>query len=94
MNCLSQVYRQACRDIQLPAAEKTLFMRLLREISVNTVRRQKAWHIKEDFLALWFISAGRFPQLARSPYSNIIANWVAARLPFELNEAERNSLWI
>jgi len=94
MNSLSQVYREACREIVLPAFEKELFMKLLREISVNTVRRQKAWHIKEDFITLWFISAGRFPALAISPYSTIIGNWVAARLPFELNEDEQNSLWI
>jgi hypothetical protein len=52
MNCLSQVYRQACRDIRLPAAEKALFMRLLREISVNAVRQQKAWNVKEDSITV------------------------------------------
>ena len=94
MNCLSQVYRQACREIVLPAAEKQLFLKLLRELSVNAIRRQKAWHIKEDFLTLWFISGGRFPALAASPYSNIIGKWVATHLPFDLSEDELDSLWI
>ena len=94
MNSISQVYRQACRDIDLPAKEKKLFMRLLREISVNAVRSQKAWNFKEDFLALWFISAGRFPELARGPYSLIISQWVGTQLPFELTAEERLALWI
>jgi len=93
MKALSLVYRKACREIQLPAKEKALFMRLLREISVNAVRRQKDWHIKEDFLTLWFISAGRFPELAAGPYALTISEWVAGQLPFELNEAERMALW-
>ncbi len=94
MNCLSQVYRKACREIQLPAKEKALVMRLLREISVNAVRRQKAWHIKEDFLTLWFISAGRFPELASSPYVELISNWIATQLPFDLTKDEKATLWI
>lgn len=92
MNSISQVYRQACREIELPAKEKALFMRLLREISVNAVRRQKAWHIKEDFITLWFISAGQFPQLAA--YGNVISQWVTQYLPFELSDGERASLWV
>ena len=94
MNCISQAYRQACREIGLPPVEKDLFLKLLREISVNAVRRQKAWHIKEDFIMLWFISAGRFPALTASPYSNMIGKWVATYLPFDLNEEEQRSLWI
>jgi len=94
MNSISQVYRQACREIDLPAAEKELFLKLLREISVNAVRRQKAWHIKEDFIALWFISAGRFPALAASPYSDTIGKWVTAHLPFDLSDDEKRLLWI
>jgi len=93
MNCLSQVYRQACREIMLPAAEKKLFLKLLRELSVNAVKRQKAWHVKEDFITLWFISAGRFPELAANPYSKTISGWVARQLPFELNEDEQSLLW-
>lgn len=93
MNCLSQVYRQACREIELPATEKALFLKLLRELSVNAVRRQKAWHIKEDFITLWFISAGRFPELATSPYGKIISYWIAKVLPFELSEEEQTLLW-
>lgn len=93
MNALSQVYRQACREIALPAAEKALFLRLLRELSVNAVKRQKAWNIKEDFICLWFISAGRFPALAASPYSVIISAWISRHLPFELTEDEQALLW-
>jgi len=94
MNSISQVYRHACREIGLPDAEKELLLKLLREISVNALRYQKAWNRKEDFITLWFISAGRFPALAASPYSNTIGNWVATRLPFNLTEDERRSLWI
>jgi len=94
MNSISQVYRQACREIDLPPVEKDLFLKLLREISVNAVRRQKAWHVKEDFMTLWFISAGRFPALAESPNSNIIGKWVTAHLPFDLSEEEQCTLWI
>jgi hypothetical protein len=94
MNSISQVYRQACREIDLPAVEKELFLKLLREISVNAARSRKAWHIKEDFITLWFISVGRFPALAASRYSQIIGNWVAIQLPFELTEDERRLLWI
>ena len=86
MNCLSQVYRQACREIELPAAEKALFLKLLRELSVNAVRSQKAWHVKEDFITLWFISAGRFPELAA--YGGDITHWVASHLPFELSDQD------
>jgi hypothetical protein len=93
MNCISQVYRQACREIELPAKEKALFMRLLREISVNSVRSQKAWNIKESFLTLWFISAGRFPELALNPYGRQISEWIVNQLPFELTEEERLILW-
>jgi hypothetical protein len=85
MNCLSQAYRQACRDIKLSATEKALIMRLLREISVNAVRSQKAWHIKEDFMTLWFISAGRFPELAGN---EAIVGWVAGQLPFKLTQED------
>jgi hypothetical protein len=94
MNTIGQAYRQACREIDVPPREKDLFMWLLREIGVNAVRSQKAWNVKEDFLALWFISAGRFPELADSPYSLIIGNWVGMQLPFELTADERRSLWI
>ena len=94
MNSISQVYRQACREIDLPPAEKELFLKLLREISVNAIRRQKAWHVKEDFMTLWFISVGRFPALAASLHSDTIGKWVAAQLPFDLTEDEQHSLWI
>jgi hypothetical protein len=87
MNSMSVVYRQACREIELSENDKALFMKLLREISVNSVRRQKAWNIKEDFITLWFISIGRFPELAGN---NTIISWVIKHLPFELNENEIN----
>jgi hypothetical protein len=93
MNSISQVYRQACREIELPKAEKDLFMRLLREISVNALRSRKAWNIKEDFITLFFMSAGRFPELAAEPYGGLIAGWVAAKLPFDLSKEEINALW-
>lgn len=91
MTWLSQIYRQACREIALPPAEKALFMKLLRELSVNAVRCHKAWNVKEDFICLWFISAGRFPALA--PFGQIISCWVAKHLPFELSEEEQMLLW-
>jgi hypothetical protein len=93
MNCLSQVYRQACREIELPTVEKKLFLKLLRELSVNAGRTQKAWHVKEDFMTLFFISSGRFPELAKSPYSKCISDWIALHLPFELTTAERLLIW-
>jgi hypothetical protein len=86
MTWLSQIYRQACREIALPATEKALFLKLLRELSVNAVKCQKAWNIKEDFICLWFISFGRFPGLAA--YGEVIVVWVVRHLPFELNEQE------
>jgi hypothetical protein len=89
MNRISQVYREACREIALPATEKALFLKLLRELSVNAVKRQKAWNIKEDFICLWFISAGRFPELMSDPYEEMIIDWVATHLPFELTAADR-----
>jgi len=91
MHSISQVYRKACREIKLPPAEKALFMKLLREISVNAVRSRKDWNKKEDFMALFFISAGRFPELAKC--SKIIGDWTSKHLPFELNEDEREELW-
>ena len=84
MNCLSQVYRQACREIELAAPEKALFLKLLRELSINAVRRQLAWNNKEQFITLWFISAGRFPELSATP----ISDWVARQLPFQLDADE------
>jgi hypothetical protein len=88
---ISQVYRKACREIELTPADKVLFMKLLREISVNAVRSRKNWNKKEDFMALFFVSAGRFPELAKS--SKIIGDWAAKYLPFDLDEAEREALW-
>jgi hypothetical protein len=93
MNSISQVYRQACRDIDLPATEKQSFLKLLREISVNTTKARKAWNIKEDFITLWFVSAGRLRELAANHYSKIISSWVAQHLPFELTEEEQSLLW-
>jgi hypothetical protein len=93
MQSISQVYRKACREIALPPAEKALFMKLLREISVNAVKSRKDWNKKEDFMALFFISAGRFPELGKSPWSGIIGEWAAKYLPFELSKKEQRSLW-
>ena len=94
MNCFSQVYRQACSEINLPAYEQCLFMKLLREMSINAVKYQRVWYIKEDFITMWFISVGRFPELINSSYSNVISNWMYVHLPFELFESERRLLWI
>lgn len=88
MNGVSQVYRQACREIGLPMAEQRLFLRLLREMSINAARQRKAWQMKEDFITLWFISAGRFRELAASPFCGVIIGWVAGKLSFKLNEEE------
>lgn len=93
MNTISQVYRKACREIDLPRAEKRLFMRLLREISVNAVRYKKAWQVKVDFMTLWFVSVGAFPELRLNPYGERIADWIHSHLPFELTAEERDSLW-
>lgn len=91
MRTISQVYRKACREIELAPADKALFMKLLREISVNAIRSRKDWNKKEDFMALFFISSGRFPELA--PCSKTIGDWASKHLPFELNEEEREALW-
>ena len=91
MRTISQVYREACREIELAPAEKALFMKLLREISVNAIKSKKDWNKKEDFIALFFISAARFPELA--PRSKIIGDWASRHLPFELNEDEGEQLW-
>lgn len=92
MEYISQTYRKACREICLSPEGKTLFMRLLREISVNAVRSRKNWHSKEDFICLWFMSVGRFPGMSAHPYGEIITEWVARQLPFELNNEEKLSL--
>ncbi|HEY4194966.1 MAG TPA: hypothetical protein VGM63_05495 [Mucilaginibacter sp.] len=94
MEPISKTYRRACRETGLPPQEKALFMRLLREISVNAARSRKNWRNKEDFIALWFVSAGRFPELKRNPYREMIGSWIATQLPFELTEQERLELWI
>jgi hypothetical protein len=86
MNTLSKVYRRACREINLPENEKRLLLKLIREIGVNIVRRQKTWHVKADFITLWFISTGRFPELAAGQYGWRLIQWVAGLLPFELEE--------
>jgi hypothetical protein len=93
MNSISECYRVACREIELPKTEKDLFMRLLREISVNAIRSKKNWNSKEDFMTLFFMSAGRFPALASGPYSKIIGDWITKQLPFDLSEHERRLLW-
>jgi len=85
---ISQLYRHACREIPLTGGEKALFMRLLREISVNAARSRKAWTIKEDFITLWWMSTGRFPVAAEQLSVGIILDWVRTYLPFELTDAE------
>jgi len=85
---ISQIYRLACREMILPPEQKALFMRLLREISVNAAKSRKAWMVKEDFIALWWISIGRFPALGDPAICEMIVNWVQRYLPFELTESE------
>jgi hypothetical protein len=68
-------------------------MRLLREVSVNAVRSHKAWTVKEDFITLWWMSAGRFPELNQNPYSELIGEWISQHLPFDLTTVEKQSLW-
>jgi len=82
MNLVCTLYRKGCRE--LTSEECGLLNKLLREMTTNSVQRKLCWNIKSDFLTLWFISAGRFPELATSP----IADWMARQLPFELNEQE------
>ncbi|HVW15812.1 MAG TPA: hypothetical protein VHB54_18420 [Mucilaginibacter sp.] len=84
MNRLSQVYRQACRELALPDDQQALLQKLLRELAVNIARRQLAWNNKEQFITLWFISAGRFPELSGTS----IAEWVVRQLPFYLDADE------
>jgi len=84
MNQLSLVYRQACRELGLSYAQQQVLQKLLRELAVNTARRQLAWNKKEQFITLWFISAGRFPELSDTP----ISDWVARQLPFQLDADE------
>jgi hypothetical protein len=92
MEPISKTYRLACREISLPAEEKSLFMRLLREISVNAARSRKDWTKKEDFVTLWWMSIGRFPSLCHHPIGGTIMIWVSKHLPFELTESERQFL--
>ena len=89
---ISQIYRLACREMILPPEQKALFMRLLREISVNAAKSRKAWMVKEDFIALWWISIGRFPELTEPLVCETIVSWVKQYLPFELTESEYHFL--
>ena len=92
MNYISITYRQACREIELAPEQKILFMRLLREISVNAVKSHKAWTLKEDFISLWWISIGRFPALTEPATCEIIVDWVRKHLPFELTDSDHQFL--
>jgi hypothetical protein len=92
MEYISKTYRQACREIPLLPEQKMLFMRLLREISVNAVRSRKAWTLKEDFISLWWISIGRFPSLTEPVTYEIIVDWVSKHLPFELTDTDYHFL--
>jgi hypothetical protein len=89
---ISKTYRLACREISLPPEEKILFMRLLREISVNAARSRKAWTRREDFISLWWVSIGRFPSLTEPIVCEIIVNWVRKHLPFELTDSDYHFL--
>ena len=93
MDYINVTCRKACREIKLPANEKRLFMRLLREISVNATLRQSSWQRKEHFLELWAISVNRFPELAQCPYNKCIADWIALELCLPLSDSEKDELW-
>lgn len=94
MNSISLTYRRACRELDLPNAEKTMLSKLLREMSTNADQRKITFQIKENFITLWFISVGRYPEFAKSTYCSIIESWVARQLPFELSEEDKSFLWI
>jgi hypothetical protein len=89
---ISKVYRAACREIVLSPREKALFMRFLRELSVNAARSRKCWTLKEDFVALWWVSIAGFPELREPVVCGVILDWVGKYLPFELTEADRRFL--
>jgi len=84
MNVVCLVYRRACRELLLGAADRRLLLRLLRELSVNTVQRRLAWNSKEQFITLWFVSAGRFPEI----YQTAFPGWLARQLPFNIEPHE------
>lgn len=80
--------------MNLPEEIKQLLLRLLRELCINSVRNRLDWERREDFLTLFFISAGRFPELASGSYKRIIGEWVMQQLPFPLTPQEQELLWI
>ena len=88
LNPIGKTYRLACREIILKPEQKMLFMRLLREISVNAARGRKDWTQKEDFIALWWVSIGRFPSLTEPVVCETIVDWVKQHLPFELTDSD------
>lgn len=71
---------------------KQLLIRLLRELAINTVRSRKDWTIKKDFLTLWWMSAGRYRELALPPWPGIILSHLQVFLPFELTREESQFL--
>jgi len=84
---IAAVYRSASKELALCTPDRQLLQRLLRELATNTVQRRLAWNIKADFITLWFISAGRFPELPQR-----ITDWFIRQSPFELNEEEQQLL--
>jgi len=93
MKPISRYYHQACLKMNLPEEIKQLLLRLLRELCTNSVRSRLAWERKESFLTLFFISAGRFPELASGPYQHLIGDWIMQQLPFTLTPQEQELLW-
>jgi hypothetical protein len=83
----ADLYRSASKTLTLQQAGRQLLQKLLRELATNTVQYRLAWNSKTDFLTLWFISAGRFPELPEA-----ITNWFIRQLPFELIEEEQDLL--
>jgi hypothetical protein len=84
---IAAIYRSASKELALLNADRQLLQRLLRELATNTVQRRLSWNIKEQFITLWFISAGRFPELPQT-----ITDWIIQQLPFKIDDHEIHEL--
>lgn len=80
---IAALYRSASQELALLNPDRQLLQKLLRELATNTVQRRLAWNIKEQFITLWFVSAGRFPELPQA-----ITDWIIQQLPFKIDYHE------
>lgn len=80
---IAVLYRSAGTELALQSADRLLLQKLLRELATNTVQRRLSWNIKEQFITLWFVSAGRFPELPQA-----ITDWIIQQLPFKIDYHE------